>query len=127
MSYGLLREVDGTSAITGDPLNISWLDKLLCVPFLNLLAGPIDRLVTSFSKPSQVVKWFSFNRVHMCIWLAAFLAILPKLVDHPGRDVGFWESACEKGLGRACMTNSGYMHCDVIRHQDQRALTMAKH
>ncbi len=102
VSYGLLREVDGASTITGDPLNISWLDKLLCVPFLNVLAGPIDRLVTAFSKPSLAVRWFSFNRVHMCIWLAAFLAILPKLIDHPGREVGFWESACEQGLGRAC-------------------------
>ena len=39
----------------------------------------------------------------MGIWFVAFLSILPNLTDHPGREVGFWESACEKGLGRACV------------------------
>lgn len=103
VSYEALRQLDGTSILTGDPMNISWLDKLLCVPFLNLLARPIDRLASNLTANTRTIQWFGSNAVHMGIWVVAFLAIRPSLVEHEGRNISFWISACEAGIGRACI------------------------
>lgn len=102
VSYELLRHVDSVSMITGEPINVSWLDKLLCVPFLNLLARPIDRFVQHISKDDIGPSWLASNRLHIGVWVLSFFAIYPLLTAHNGRDAAFWESACEANLGRAC-------------------------
>ena len=106
VSYDILRGLESTSQLTQLPMNISWLDKLLCVPVLNCLARPIDRLVTRFEGAATRPRWYSQNRTYMVVWTLAFISILPSLRDHPGRNVSVWETACGRGLRRACEDRS---------------------
>ena len=106
VSYDILRGLESPSQLTQLPMNISWLDKLLCVPVLNCLARPIDRLVARFEEDAARPRWYSQNRTYMVVWMLAFLSILPSLTDHPGRNLSVWETACEGGLRRACEDRS---------------------
>ena len=101
LSYDLLREFEQS---TGDySLNISWMDKLLCVPLLNLLARPIDRLVGVAESHLSEIRWIESNRLHLGIWAIAFCSLLPSLREHPGKNAQFWENSCDGGIRRACL------------------------
>lgn len=78
----------------------AYYDKLLCVPLLNLLVRPLDRL-------GRRAPGGRANRVHVALGAGLFLALTGAglLGDrHPGRDVGFWEQACREGRFRACQS-----------------------
>ena len=100
--YDVLRDM-GRPALGDDPgLSVSWMDKLLFLPLLNLLARPLDRLGRFLSIPSWRWNETQTNHLHVGLWALAFIALLPGLNAHPGGTVGFWESRCEQGVERAC-------------------------
>ena len=84
-------------------------DKLLCVPALNLLVQPLDRI------GAAVQTWFhqwtwnprQANFAHMGIWIALFAVMAGTGFvggRHPGSDPEFWRRACESGAASACGT-----------------------
>lgn len=87
-------------------------DKLLPVPLMNLLAGRIDRLVTSSPlarlDPSRLGRsWVPVRRnlVYVSIWIGVFasMSAAQGVGDrHPGQFLPFWEEACQAGSTRAC-------------------------
>lgn len=88
-----------------DPgLHVTFLDKLLPVPILNLLARPIDRLFERLPKIPWPVRGGPANLVHVGLWVAVFLLIRPDLSGHPGRRLQFWEDACREARPRGCAT-----------------------
>ncbi|MCA9541702.1 MAG: hypothetical protein KC620_22550, partial [Myxococcales bacterium] len=102
--YGVLRDLGRPATETDPGLHVSWLDKLLFLPVLNLLARPLDaigrhlnfkRFGWKFGPPAT-------NRVHVALWVGAFVALRPWLIDHPGRSHDFWREACTEGRFRAC-------------------------
>lgn len=90
--------------------SLGWYDKLLPVPFLNLLVrrfdgwgSALDRRRARPPAPSS----FARNLVHVAIWIATFgLLVLTHAVGkgHPGRDITFWQHACEDDRWNACTT-----------------------
>ena len=102
VSYDLLRDVELVSVISGQRIEIAWLDKLLCVPLLNLLAQPIQRWVGAWDRHLLETSWLRLNAVHLGLWLMAFGAMYPQLTQHEGDSLVFWETSCEQGLRRAC-------------------------
>jgi TPR repeat protein len=101
-SYDALRNVNIVSALSGQQIEISWLDKLLCVPILNLLAQPIERWVGRLDALYLNRWWLKHNTTHLGLWACAFMVIYPQLSDHQGKQLVFWETACEQDLRRAC-------------------------
>jgi len=102
--YAVLRDA-GRPAVGDDPgLNIAWMDKLLFLPFLNLLARPLDRIGQYLSLARWGWSWDATrtNWVHLSVWLVVFLTMRPGLVTHPGAQVSFWQDACGKLVPRAC-------------------------
>jgi hypothetical protein len=76
----------------------AWYDKLLCVPFLNLLVRPLDRL--GAAPPGRVA-----NLAHVALGAGLFAFLSNAGIvghAHPGRDIAFWEQACREDRFRAC-------------------------
>jgi hypothetical protein len=82
-------------------------DKLLCVPPLNLLVPPLDRLGAALQARLPHLQWSprQLNFAHMGVWVAlcAFM-FTGGLIGgrHPGSDPEFWRKACEARKGNAC-------------------------
>lgn len=86
-------------------------DKLLCVPALNLLVPFIDAAAHKF-KPMASERPVVYseispaaNRIHMAIWIAIFGVMLSTSFvgkEHPGKELSFWENACETDLRNGC-------------------------
>lgn len=77
-------------------------DKLLCVPFLNLLVRRLDRL--GGGPPSAAA-----NRLHVAAAVLVFLAFRAThfLGDgHPGEDIALWERACARSTWVACESHA---------------------
>lgn len=88
-----------------DPgLHVTFLDKLLPVPILNLLAPSIDRLVDRLPSVPWPVRGARANLVHVALWIGFFALIRDDLEAHPGRNLSFWEDACRDRRPRACQT-----------------------
>lgn len=98
--YPLLVSIGHPPSGDDPGLHVSFLDKLLPVPILNLCVRRIDALVDRLPTP----KWrpARANLVFVGVWVGVFLLIRPSLVDHPGRRASFWEQACTEGLPRGC-------------------------
>lgn len=82
-------------------------DKLLCVPPLNLLVPPLDRLGAAIQARMPHLQWSSrqLNFAHMGVWVAlcAFMFAEGFIGGrHPGSDPEFWRKACESRKGNAC-------------------------
>jgi TPR repeat protein len=84
-------------------------DKLIIVPFLNLLAPLLDRLA-SFGLAGKYTRWeakvspFKVNLAFMGCWIAVFAAMLATgfvEAPHPGATIAFWEKAAEENRPRA--------------------------
>jgi len=87
-------------------------DKLLPVPFLNLMVRGIDRLVRgrplasldparlgASLTPAQ--RNFAYTGVWACVF-AGMSAVQGVGDRHPGQYLPFWQNACEAGSERAC-------------------------
>jgi hypothetical protein len=79
-------------------------DKLIVVPFLNLLTPVLDRLA-AFGFAGKYGRWeanlspYKVNLAYMGGWTAVFLAMLTTgfvEAPHPGASVAFWKKAAEE-------------------------------
>lgn len=109
-------------------------DKLLVVPFLNLMVPGLDRfsdyLATSrISEKFRLLRsdWASnparYNYAHMALWIALFggmmgTGFLAKGQDHPGGSIAFWNQACQEGKWNGCKT---FVHALTVTCQYNRA------
>lgn len=87
-------------------------DKLLCVPFLNMMIQGLDRI--ALANPFGRIHLFSWlgglnpnrqNLIHMALWIALFSWMYTTDFvgkDHPGRSTAFWEQACTDHKHNAC-------------------------
>jgi len=78
----------------------AWYDKLLCVPLLNLLVRPLDRL--GARPPGR-----GANLAHVALGTVLFAGLSSAGLlgeRHPGRDLAFWERACREQRFRACQS-----------------------
>jgi TPR repeat protein len=80
--------------------NLTYFDKLLQVPVLNLLVPYYDRI----GRAIDLERFnFSLERLPVRIaatgaWCGLFVYMLPSLAyQHPGREVAFWEARCFPG------------------------------
>ncbi len=96
--YDVLKD-----ASQGGP-NLTFFDKLLFLPVLNLLARPIDALTKdlSFQLGARRLGQRKANLIHVAVWVVAFFAVRPRLVDHPGRQPSHWQPLCAAGDAVAC-------------------------
>lgn len=102
--YPLLGAIGHPPSGDDPGLHVTFLDKLLPVPILNLLARPIDRLVEKLPAVRWPVTGAAANGVHVAIWIVAFLLMRPELNAHPGRQLDYWEAACRDARPRGCRT-----------------------
>ena len=107
--YGVLRGLERPPT-PGDPgLHVSYFDKLLFLPVLNLSARWIDALARWLTPRLERIYPRSFTnpKVHLIIWIGVFLWVRPGLVDHPARSVAFLESTCDA-------SGPGSLACDQL-------------
>ena len=87
-------------------------DKLLCVPFLNLMIQGLDRMAlinplgrfAIFSRMAAL-KPTQQNLIHMALWILLFAWMYGTDFvgnDHPGRATSFWVQACSDNKHNAC-------------------------
>ena len=84
-------------------------DKLLIVPPLNLTVRALDRGARALLARLRPMEWTprQLNLAHMGIWALLFATMLGTGFlsrNHPGRDLAFWQQACEEGRWRGCRT-----------------------
>ncbi len=97
--YDLLRWYGGSPY----RLDVSYFDKLLFVPVLNLAAPALDRLGAALARRLRVsAAWLGRNATHVGAWAVVFLLARPALASHPGRDVRFWVAACDAAHPTGC-------------------------
>ena len=84
-------------------------DKLIVVPFLNLLTPLLDRLA-ALGLAGKYTRWeakaspYKMNLAFMSCWTAVFFIMLTTgFVDapHPGATIGFWKKAAEENRPHA--------------------------
>ncbi len=74
--------------------DLTFYDKLLAVPVLNLMVPWINRMVPVGDDTDVPVSPLRRWGVILA-WVVLYAIARPSLVDNPGRDVGFWKTACE--------------------------------
>jgi hypothetical protein len=87
-------------------------DKLLPVPFMNLMVRRIDRLAESRPlaalDPARVGRALSQgqrNVAYTFVWVSVFMVMSANQAvgdRHPGQYLPFWREACGSGIARAC-------------------------
>jgi hypothetical protein len=87
-------------------------DKLLPIPFMNLMVRAIDRLAEArpwtYLDPARIgrnLTPFRRNLAYVSVWAVAFtgMSSVRALGDrHPGQYLPFWREACSAGSDRAC-------------------------
>lgn len=82
----------------------SFYDKLLQVPLLNLLAPALHRAGAWIEArlPPLPGTAGQRNLALVALWAAAFFAIRPALVAHPGSEPATWRETCQRGDAIAC-------------------------
>jgi hypothetical protein len=109
-AYGVL--VFGSFPLLEAMGSLGYYDKLLPVPLLNLLVRRFEGWGTALGsrfRSSGAPRRVSARRnvLHVAIWAAVFgLLVGTDAVGkgHPGREIAFWQHACEDGRFRACTT-----------------------
>lgn len=102
--YGILRGIERPPGPDDPGLHVSYFDKLLFLPVLNLSVRWIDRLA-GWLQPRLEGLWprlLRDPRVHIVVWIGVFALVRGRLNDHPGRAIEFWERACEAKAEGAC-------------------------
>jgi hypothetical protein len=105
--YGVLKGLERPPSPGDAGLHVTYFDKLLFLPVLNLSVRWIDALA-GWLQPRLSALWPAVLRhpkLHLAAWMGVFLLVRPQLVDHPGRTVEFWEGAC---------TTPGSIPCDFL-------------
>jgi len=100
--YGVLRSFE-RPPVEGDPgLTIAFCDKLLAVPFLNLLTPSIERVTCGLSerleRHSGRLMSDPVARLTLAsLWALTFLGwVRPQLRAHPGKRLAVWLKACDE-------------------------------
>jgi TPR repeat protein len=101
--YDLLKHFGQPATETTPAVTVTYFDKLLFVPVLNLLAPVLDRLAAALARGRSGPGWLRNNYVHMALWAGAFVFLVrPNTREHPGRQAETWRPACEAGQADAC-------------------------
>ncbi len=82
----------GRPAHDGLPaVHVTYFDKLLHLPLLNLLAPVCDRLTGRLAGRKRWTRMTDLQaqRLHVIAWVVVFAAVLPRLEAHPGRQQNF--------------------------------------
>ncbi len=93
--------------------HFGYFDKLLPVPFLNLLVPSFDRAGAWISKTAGRL-WTS-NFINVGIWAAVFLLLRVTHAvghEHPGRSLEFWADHCIAGKSGACQRLHSFCAAD---------------
>lgn len=102
-TYDLLREMSRPPMGDDPGVYVTWLDKLLFLPFLNLLVPIIDGLGRRLTLGARwTLDPRRTNWIHVSIWAVFFGLMLGDLKNAPGKDVDFWNPKCTAGDTRAC-------------------------
>ncbi len=86
-----------------DPFGLSYYDKLLCVPVLNLTVRALDRASAALISNWRMPVWRpeQANRVHMAVWVCLFAVMIATgFLKGPAPD--FWRKACAENRPTAC-------------------------
>ena len=102
-TYDVLRDLSRPPAGDDPGFYVTWLDKLLFLPFLNLAVPLIDAI----GRRLTLRRWWTLdarrtNWIHVGAWVVFFGCMLGDLRDSPGKNVTFWAPKCEAGEVRAC-------------------------
>jgi hypothetical protein len=84
------------------PVNVTYFDKLIQVPLLNLMVPALDYLGKKVN-----LERFRFDLTipqvrygFLAAWIPIFwFGFLPGFVDHPGKHLGFWSDRCADSVG----------------------------
>lgn len=102
-----------------DRRDLTFYDKLLVVPLLNLTVRALDRASDALAARLRWPAWSPrrANFVSMGVWTCLFAVMLSTGFmggHHPGSDPRFWRKACGEGRPTACRTWAGQMSsaCD---------------
>lgn len=96
--YDALKLVDTRPGVT-----VTYFDKLLFVPVLNLMAPLLERVAHGLAGWRTWPRVIANPWIHMGMWSAAFfLVVMPTTRNHPGRDPEYWQRQCEAGDATAC-------------------------
>jgi len=102
-TYDILRDMSRPPMGDDPGFYVTWLDKLLFLPFLNLLVPVIDGLGRKLSFGQRwTLDARRTNWVHVSVWAILFVVMLGDLRDAPGKHVAFWSPKCTAGDLRAC-------------------------
>lgn len=96
----------GLAALSGGPWSedITYFDKLLAVPLLNLLAPALYRLGARLTPPGLAGRLSPrrWNAVHVALYVAVFVLARPALREGAGKAVEPWVAACAEDATGAC-------------------------
>ena len=100
--YRWLQTMSRPSMGHDHPENVTYFDKLIQVPLLNLTVPALDWLGRKLS-----LERFKFDlnipKVRygfIAAWIPIFFfGLLPGFADHPGRSLGYWSDRCSDSVG----------------------------
>ncbi|MEE2789158.1 MAG: hypothetical protein VX589_17615 [Myxococcota bacterium] len=76
--------------------NVTYFDKLLAVPLLNLASPTIERWTQRIALGRTIDGW-SGTRARCLValaWVVAYAGLRPQLTQNEGRNIEFWQTAC---------------------------------
>lgn len=86
------------------PVNVTYFDKLIQVPLLNLAVPALDWLgrKVNLEKFKFDLNIPAVRYGFLAAWVPIFFfGFLPGFTEHPGRSLGFWSDQCEASVGHA--------------------------
>ena len=78
--------------------DVTYFDKLLAVPLLNALSPQIERFAQWVPLGRAMDAWGSYRArtASIAVWIIAYGVLRPQLVAKEGREVSFWQHACNQ-------------------------------
>jgi hypothetical protein len=109
-----------------DPFGLSFYDKLLCVPPLNLSVRLLDRASASLTAGWRTPAWWpaQANRVHMAVWVCLF-TVMVGTGFMKGPAPGFWREACAANRPTACERWSEFARTSCLYDSGTACLELA--
>ena len=94
LCFSALKNMSFSASPNSHGFNPTFLDKALAIPLLNLCVPLIDRMMGVSKRPigSLWAGRLTFSTMWVCLFT---LVISPRLEEHPGSKLNFWEKRCE--------------------------------